>query len=134
MRLFETLPLVAAAAFLLYGLVVATRGAETPIRNTWLVPAAASALFLGWSLYAIATEGLLGFWAEHTRNAWGNQIWMDLLLGIAAAWALIVPEAKRLGMHPLPWLLFVASTGNIGLMAMLARLLFLRERNRSNPA
>ena len=39
-------------------------------------------LFLGWSLYTIASEGFFAFWGEHTRNAWGNQIWFDLLIAV----------------------------------------------------
>ncbi|MCX5739995.1 MAG: hypothetical protein NTZ61_16160, partial [Proteobacteria bacterium] len=70
----------------------------------------------------------LGFWTEHTRNLWGNQIWIDLLSAVGIAWFLIVPQAKALGMRPLPWLVLVACTGCIGFLAMTARLLYLRDR------
>jgi hypothetical protein len=93
-----------------------------------LLPAAASLCFLLFSLHAISAEGMLGFWPEHTRNLWGNQIWIDLLLAVGIGWFLIVPQAKALGMRPLPWLVLVACTGCIGFLAMTARLLYLRDR------
>lgn len=41
---------------------------EEPKKNAWMVPAALSVLFLGFSLYTVVTEGLFGFWPEHTQN------------------------------------------------------------------
>lgn len=118
---------MAAALFLGSTAFVATRdGARTT--NLWRVPAALSLGFLLFSLYTVASEGALGFWPEHTRNFWANQIWFDLLLAVGVGWFLLVPQARSLGMRPLPWLALVASTGSIGLLAMLARLLYLRER------
>lgn len=101
-------------------------GAQT--KNRWLFPATASLVFLLFSLYAISVEGVFGFWTEHTRNFLANQIWMDLLLAVGIAWFFVVPQAKALGMRPLPWLVLIASTGSIGLLAMTARLLYLRDR------
>jgi hypothetical protein len=98
------------------------------IKNSWLFPATLSLLFLLFSVEAIVSEGLLGFWAEHTRNLWGNQIWFDLLLGISIGWYLIVPQAKALGMHLYLWLALIFCTGCIGFLAMIARLLYLQER------
>lgn len=120
-------PWLAAAAFLAFSLFILS-GESRPIRNGWMFPAGAALAFLGFSLIAISSEGLLGFWTEHTRNLWGNQIWMDLLLAVGIGWFLIVPRAKALGMHPLPWFLLIASTGCIGFLAMTARMLYLRER------
>jgi hypothetical protein len=119
---------IAGALFLLFGLYTATRG-DTAIKNVWLFPAALSLLFLLFSLEVIVTEGLLGFWTEHTRNLWGNQIWFDLLLAVGIGWFVVVPQAKALGMRPLPWFLLVAATGSVGFLAMIARLLYLRERS-----
>lgn len=121
----DLLPLLAALAFVAF----AARAALAPDRPTapWWAPAALSVAFLAFSLHAMASTGPLGFWTEHTRNAWGNQIWFDLLLAIGIAWTLILPEARALGMRPLPWLALVLATGCIGLLAMLARLTWLRE-------
>jgi len=45
----------------------------------------------------VIREAPLGFWVEHPRHLWGNQIWFDLLLAAGVAWALLVPRARRLG-------------------------------------
>ncbi|MBN8493806.1 MAG: hypothetical protein J0M00_20545, partial [Burkholderiales bacterium] len=88
-----------------------------------------SLLFLAFSLWAVWREGPVGFWAEHTRNLWGQQIWFDLLLAAGTAWAALLPQARAAGMRPGFWLLAVVCSGSIGLLAMLARLLYLRERS-----
>lgn len=89
-----------------------------------------SILFLLFSLAVIVNEGPFGFWTEHTRNLWGNQIWLDLLLLASASWFLIMPRAARLNMHTVPWLLFVLSSGSIGLLLMISRVLYLEEKDR----
>ena len=113
-----------AVAFLAY--VAAQR--DEPIRGTWLLPAATSAAFFVWSLWSVAIEGPIGFWTEHTRNLWGNQIWFDLLLAIAIAWWLIVPDARTLGMRVWLWMIFIICTGCIGFTAMIARFLYLKDK------
>jgi threonine dehydrogenase-like Zn-dependent dehydrogenase len=40
----------------------------------------------------------------------------------------MVPEARRLGIRPLPWVVLVICSGAIGLLAMLARILYLKGR------
>lgn len=126
MTLTQLLPSLAGIAFVGFALFIARRPAVVrPWR--WLVPAGLSVSFLLYSLYTVKTEGPLGFWTEHTRNAWGNQIWFDLLLGVGVSWFLIVPQARALKMRVLGWLALIALTGGIGLLAMLARLLYLRD-------
>ena len=127
MTLTTLLPLLAGAlfiAFTLYRLNAA--GAST--KNAWLLPAGLSLAFLLFSASSVVAEGPLGFWAEHTRNLWGNQIWFDLLLSAAISWYFLVPKARAVGMRQLPWLVLVLATGSIGLLAMLARLLFLQAQ------
>lgn len=128
MTIHSLIAVVAAALFVGFTAFVATRD-EAPAKSLWRIPAALSLGFLLFSLYTVASEGALGFWPEHTRNFWANQIWLDLLLAVGIGWFLLVPQAKALGMRPVPWLALVASTGSIGLLAMLARLLYLRERS-----
>ena len=134
MTIAAIVPWLAAVAFLAFSTFVLS-GEGTRIRNGWMFPAGASLAFLAFSLHAIYSEGVFGFWTEHTRNLWGNQIWLDLLLAVGIGWFLIVPRAKALGMRPLPWLLLVASTGCVGFLAMTARMLYLTERaSASEPA
>ena len=125
--LFAELPVIAILLFMAAALTLLLRR-DKGQPGSWLVPAGFAALFLGWSLYTVTAAGPLGFWTEHTRNAWGNQIWFDLLLAIGAAWALLLPRARAAGMLPAPWLVLIVCSGSIGLLAMLARCLYLETR------
>ncbi|MEM8766741.1 MAG: hypothetical protein AAGE43_04810 [Pseudomonadota bacterium] len=124
----SVIPAVAAALFLAFLMARALNPGPGTIRWAWLVPASLSLLFAAFSVIVILNEGPLGFWTEHVRGGWGNQIWIDLLLAIGIGWYLLVPPAQELGMRPLPWLAAVVLSGCIGLLAMLARYLYLRER------
>lgn len=124
--------LAAGAAFIVVAAVIARdTGSATRPRRWWL-PAGLAVVFAGFSVVTWLREGIGGFWVEHTRNLWGNQIWFDLLLAVGVAWALLVPRARRVGMPPWPWLVAVACTGSIGLCAMLVRTLYLEEGKRQS--
>lgn len=113
---------LAAIAFVVTRLgITRLRGRES---GGWAVPAALSACFATWTAYAISEGGLLGFWAEHTQNAWQVQIWFDLLLAIGVAWYLLQSRLRLRGIAPLPWFVLVVATGSIGLLALLARLIY----------
>ncbi len=120
-------PVVALILFVILGLSFAFRDTSQG-KGLWRLPALLCLLFLGFSVYTAITEGPLGFWTEHVRNFWGNQIWFDLLLAFSVSWILLVPRAKKLGMSVLPWLILIFCTGSIGVLAMLARVFYLEER------
>lgn len=122
MTLYEHLALSAVFGFVAFG-ILRLQPAAGASRGIWLLPAGLSAAFLAFSLLTIAQEGVLGFWSEHTRSLWGNQIWFDLLLAAGVCWALIVPRARAVGMQPVPWFVVILLTGSIGILAMVARLL-----------
>jgi hypothetical protein len=132
-QLYPVLPILAAGLFLVAvaAPVLAPDLAGDPAR-LWPLPLVSALLFLAWSLHALAEGGLQGVWAEHVRNAWGNQVWFDLLMATSLAWILLLPRIRRAGMRPLPWLAAVAATGCIGLYLMLARCLFLESRGASS--
>ena len=115
------LPALAIAGLALF-LAVAIPAASGQAAR-WEVPAIVSAGFLAYSLWPVATMGPLGFWTEHVRNAWGVQIWFDLLCAIGVGWVLLAPRARAAGLSPWPWLALTAATGSIGLLAMLAYVL-----------
>ncbi len=127
MAFIKILPFLAFGGFILFAVIHAYRDDATQNAG-WLFPAGLSVAFLAWSISAVLIEGPFGFWTEHTRNLWGNQISFDLLLAVGIGWFLIVPQAKRLGMHLYLWLLLIVCTGSIGFLAMVSRLLFLRAR------
>jgi hypothetical protein len=122
----SVLPAIAGGLSIFFGLAVVVKD-DRRIQKTWLLPAALSLLFLLFSVQAIMAEGLFGFWIEHTRNLWGSQIWLDLLLAVSIGWFLVVPQAKAIGMRPIPWFVLIVCTGCIGFLVMMARLLYLRE-------
>ena len=128
MSVVQILPIFAAVGVVLITFAVAMQPLNAKWRGAWVFPACMSVLFLVWSLFAVLTEGPLGFWAEHTRNRWGNQILFDLLLAAGIAWSVIVPRAKAQSMNVYLWLVFILCTGSIGLLATLSRLMLLEER------
>ena len=97
------------------------------------MPAALGAGFAAWSAYAVIDGGPLGFWPEHTGNVWEVQIWFDLLLVAGVAWYLLQPRLRHHGIEPLPWLALIVATGSMGLLALLARLLY-AERSAASKA
>ena len=111
----------------LTGLVVffacAIPAGRSDIRR-WQVPALLAAAFFAYSLWPILTMGPLGFLPEHIRNPWAVQIGFDLFCAIGVGWALLAPRARAAGMVPWPWLALIVATGSIGLLAMLARVLY----------
>jgi hypothetical protein len=128
MSLIQILPIVAAITVVAITVMIAMHQSKAPIKTIWILPAILMCLFFGWTLFAVISEGPIGFWAEHTRNLWGNQIWFDLLLAAGTAWALIAPRAKAQRMKLFLWLGLILATGSIGILAMVARLLFLEQR------
>ena len=123
-------PAAAAAVFLVVGIGAACNAQRIRRGGLWWVPALLSAAFFVGSFRAIATGGAFGFWAEHTRNDWNNQIFLDLLLSGSCAYFLLLARARAVSMQVLPWFILIAATGSIGLLAMVARVLFL-ERSAS---
>ena len=127
MTLTTAAPILAALGFIAFALTVALgpdRSEGTLRANAWMFPATVCVAFLAWTLYAIASEGIVAIWQEISRSLWSNQIFIDLLIAGGIAIAFLLPEARRLGMKPLPWVIATAATGCIALLAMLARMLF----------
>lgn len=127
MSLTEIIPWIALVAVGVYILTIAFRQGPAP-KGIWMLPAAISVAFLAFTLAAIFTESVFGFWPVHTVSLWGNQVWIDLLLAVALALTFIIPQARAQGMNVFPWVLLTGATGCIGLSAMVARLLYLREK------
>lgn len=127
MTLAHILPILAYLAAALFLVSYTIHGKETK-PGTWIVPAALSAAFAAFTLVQIAQDGVLMFWTNHTQNLTGNQVWFDLLMSVCLAWVLLLPEARRLGLAVIPWLIFVLLTASIGLFAMLARVMYLQAK------
>ncbi len=128
------IPAFAAAAIVAVCALAAVRTLKVDPARIWIIPALLSAVFFAGSLRAVATGGLLGFWTEHIRNDWNNQMFVDLLLSASCAYFLLLARARAVSMRVLPWFVTIAATGSIGLLAMLARMLFLEHKIAASPA
>ena len=71
---------------------------------------------------------------NHTTNLWGVQVWYDLLISVGVALVFVVPRARKVNMMVPLWVLFVASTASIGLLAMVARLFWLEQAAAADEA
>ncbi|MDG5750840.1 hypothetical protein P8R33_06970 [Qipengyuania sp. XHP0211] len=96
-----------------------------------ILAAMLSAAFGAYTAVTIATEGVMPVWLNHTSNLWGVQVWWDLLFAMGVAVFLVLPRARAQGMKVPLWILFVAATASIGLLAMVARLFWLESRTTS---
>ena len=131
MTIATVAPILASVGFVAFALTLAMgRARPNAIRhaNAWVLPAALCVAFSLWTAYALVNEGIIAIWHEISRSLWSNQIFVDLLLAVGVAIAFLVPEARRLGMKPVPWVIAIAGTGCIALLAMLARVLYVRAR------
>ena len=99
----------------------------------WIVPAAVAAFAVGLAGAALAADGVAGFWPVVTGSQWGLQVWLDRLMCGAAGFFLLQNRARAIGMKSEVWVLAVIFTGGIGLLAMLARTVYL-ERLAALPA
>lgn len=113
---------------LLVGFAILRTREDSSLSFDWRLPALLGTVLFGLSLYAIVTEGLLGFWANHAFNFWGSQVWVDLIMASALSWYFLASEAKRLRMNLVPWLILFLLSGSVGLYAMLSRILYLKKQ------
>ncbi len=115
--------IIAASVIIVYFL------ASQKPAGSWVLAVILCATFTAYTGVTIAAEGPIGFIANHTTNLWGVQVWYDLIASIVIALFLILPRARAAGMTSAPWLIFIGLTASIGLLAMIARLLWLEQRS-----
>ena len=133
MSALQLLPMLAyLLACLVIGRIAQAGRGTAP--SGWIWPAGLGAVFLLVSLWAVAQEGLLQFWVNHTTTLVGNQVWFDLLIAVSLSFYLLAPRARAVGMALLPWAIAVILTASIALLPMLARVLWLEHRARAVPA
>ena len=125
MSAFEFLAAGGIVAAIIAVIHIATTKAQV---GSPLIAAALAGFFGAYSAVTIFKEGVLPVWINHTTNMWGVQVWWDLLFAVGIAAFFIVPRARAQNMAVVPWLLFVAATASIGLLAMVARLFWLEKR------
>ncbi len=90
--------------------------------------------FTVFSTWVAVEHGPLGFLTLALEGGWGLQMLLDvgIALGIASFW--IVPDARRHGINPWPFLAASVGLGSIGALAYIVyRELRLREGVPSAP-
>jgi hypothetical protein len=133
MTLLQILPiLVYGATIVTIFAAAASSGDARP--GLWRLPAVVGAAFILFSLITVAQEGVIQFWVNHTTTWAGNQVWFDLLFAVAISFGLMLPRARSVGMRPFPWAIAVVATACVALLPMLARVLWLEERQGETQA
>ena len=127
MDIFTILFLIGAALILPLMIYIATNRAEV---GSPLIAGALSLAFGLFTLFTIMREGLEQVVFNHNINFWGTQVWYDLLMAVTVALFFIVPRARAAGMSIMPWVVFVALTASVGLLAMVARLFWLERESQ----
>jgi len=97
------------------------------VKVSWMFPACLAAVFLAGTLWTVIQEGLFGFWFDSTQTLWDNQIWVDLVLAFGISIAALAPSARSLGMKIWPWAVLTLCSGSIGILALYARILYLKD-------
>lgn len=102
--------------------------AAQPASGNATLAAMLCAGFAAYTAVQIWQEGVIMFWANHTANLTGIQVWWDLVMCATIALFFVAPRARAARMNVVPWALFVGCTASIGLLAMCARLFWLEHQ------
>jgi len=76
--------------------------------------------FLPLSVYALVEVGYLGILDYHRHSPAGWQVFADLVIALLLVLTWLVPEAKRTGRNPVPWVIGTLLTGSIAPLLFLA--------------
>lgn len=66
------------------------------------------------SLYAMAEVGYIGIFDYHRHSPAGWQVFTDLVIALILVLCWMVPDAKKTGRNPLPWVVLTLLGGSFG--------------------
>jgi hypothetical protein len=66
------------------------------------------------TLYAVAEVGYVGIFEYHRHSPAGWQVFADLVIALVLVLAWLVPEARRAGHSPWPWVVVTLFLGSFG--------------------
>ncbi|MBK8235725.1 MAG: hypothetical protein IPK74_09235 [Deltaproteobacteria bacterium] len=75
--------------------------------------------FFAYSTWVIAAQGYFGFLTLAWREPWGTQMFLDLIIALGLVTTQLVPDARRRGMNPWPFVLGTVALGSIAPLAYL---------------
>lgn len=84
--------------------------------------------FLALTAYAIYSVGYIGIFDYHRHSPAGWQVFTDLVIALLIVFMFLIPEAKKNGRNPWPW---VVATLFLGSIAPLAYLVVTRADNKT---
>lgn len=70
--------------------------------------------FLALTLYAVYSVGYIGIFDYHRHSPAGWQVFADLVVALMIVICYMVPEAKKAGKNPWPWVVVTLFLGSIG--------------------
>ena len=66
------------------------------------------------SVYAITQVGYIGLFDYHRYSPAGWQVFTDLVIALVLVLSWLIPEARKAGHNPWPWVLATLFLGSIG--------------------
>ena len=66
------------------------------------------------TVYAVAEVGYIGIFDYHRHSPAGWQVITDLVIALLLVLTWLIPEAKRAGRNPWPWVAITLFAGSIG--------------------
>ena len=76
--------------------------------------------FLALTSYAMSQVGYIGLFEYQLDSPAGLQVLVDLVIALLLVLIWLVPNAKKNGRNPLPWVLLTLTAGSIGPLLYLA--------------
>ncbi|MEE4145684.1 MAG: hypothetical protein V2I26_12845 [Halieaceae bacterium] len=70
--------------------------------------------FILLTLYAVSHVGYIGIFEYHLHSPAGWQVIADLVIALVLVLTWLVPEARKAGRNPWPWVLATLLLGSIG--------------------
>jgi drug/metabolite transporter (DMT)-like permease len=77
------------------------------------------------TLYAVSQVGYIGIFEYHLHSPAGWQVITDLVIALVLLLTWLVPEARRAGRNPWPWVVLTLVAGSFG---PLLYLVFVRDK------
>lgn len=72
------------------------------------------------SIYAVMQVGYIGIFDYHLHSPAGWQVFADLVVALILVLSWMIPNAKKRGRNPVPWVVLTLFLGSIGPLLYLA--------------
>ncbi|GAB5382596.1 MAG: hypothetical protein Alis3KO_32500 [Aliiglaciecola sp.] len=69
--------------------------------------------FLALTAYALYTVGYIGIFDYHRHSPAGWQVFADLVIALIIVMMFLIPDAKKAGRNPWPWVIATLFLGSI---------------------